>query len=79
VVDTDESGKLKVNKTQQKLIASFNDDLLLKAYELMRFSRIQETLQAKINKEKKVMNFLSSTGQEATEVGYAIHLQKGVD
>ncbi|MGL5268723.1 MAG: thiamine pyrophosphate-dependent enzyme [Spiroplasma sp.] len=27
----------------------------------------------------KVVNFLSSTGQEATEVGYAINIRKGID
>lgn len=79
VVDIDKEGKLMINKTQQKLISSLSSSLLLKAYKLMCFSRLQESLQAELNKDKKVMNFLSSTGQEATEVGYAIHLKKGVD
>jgi pyruvate dehydrogenase E1 component alpha subunit len=71
------------------LLPKITDEDLYKAYELMCFSRIQESLQLEMNLEKdesnqvkkvkKVINFLPSTGQEATEVGYAFHLRKGID
>ena len=77
-------------------LKKFDTKLLLKAYEDMCFSRIQEQMQMELNYEKdengkvkifnglpkvigKVINFLSSKGQEGVEVAYASCLRPGID
>lgn len=77
-------------------LKKFDTKLLLKAYENMCFSRIQEQMQMELNYEKdengkvkivnglpkvigKVINFLSSKGQEGVEVAYASCLRPGID
>lgn len=61
------------------LMPKISDELLLKAYRFMCLSRKQEEIQTEISEGGKNLNFLASAGQEATEVGYAIHLRKGID
>ncbi|WP_339022333.1 thiamine pyrophosphate-dependent dehydrogenase E1 component subunit alpha [Spiroplasma endosymbiont of Crioceris asparagi] len=52
---------------------------LLKAYKLMNLSRRQDDFQNKVQRQGRLLSFLSSTGQEAAEVGYAINLVQGQD
>lgn len=77
-------------------LKKFDSKILLKAYENMCFSRMQEQMQMELNYEKdekgqvklvngipkvigKVINFLSSKGQEGVEVAYASCLRPGID
>lgn len=62
-----------------KQLPKIDNEILIRAYKFMCLSRKQEEIQFKISDGGKNLNFLPSTGQEATEVGYAIHLRKGKD
>ncbi|WP_338979458.1 thiamine pyrophosphate-dependent enzyme [Spiroplasma endosymbiont of Lasioglossum malachurum] len=85
-----------INPNFVDYLKKFDSKVLLKAYENMCFSRIQEQMQMELNYEKdekgqvklvngipkvigKVINFLSSKGQEGVEVAYASCLRPGID
>ncbi|WP_025250791.1 pyruvate dehydrogenase (acetyl-transferring) E1 component subunit alpha [Spiroplasma sabaudiense] len=55
------------------------DEKVLEAYKIMNLSRNQDDYQNKMQRLGKMLSFLSSTGQEATEVGYAMQVKKGAD
>lgn len=87
--------KQEVNPKYADFLKKFDPKILLEAYKWMTLSRIQEKMQMEMNYARndkgiilvngqpkvlgKVINFLASSGQEATEVGYAINLRKGID
>lgn len=85
----DENGKV-VNKKFWPKKLSLN--VVLNAYKLILFSRLQERFQTEINYQKdsngefkkplqikKVINFLASSGQEACEVGSVFQLDRNKD
>ncbi len=55
------------------------DEKVLEAYKIMNLSRNQDNYQNKMQRLGKMLSFLSSTGQEAAEVGYAMQVNKGQD
>jgi pyruvate dehydrogenase E1 component alpha subunit len=61
------------------LVPKISNADLITAYKLMNLSRRQDDFQNKQQRLGRLLSFLSSTGQEASEVGYAMHLKKGVD
>ncbi|ATZ18933.1 pyruvate dehydrogenase E1 component subunit alpha [Williamsoniiplasma somnilux] len=62
-----------------KLMPEIDNDKLIEAYKLMNLSRRQDDFQNKAQRQGRLLSFLSSTGQEASEVGYAMNLIKGKD
>ncbi|PPE04124.1 thiamine pyrophosphate-dependent dehydrogenase E1 component subunit alpha [Williamsoniiplasma lucivorax] len=71
----DENGKI-INKD---LMPKINDEKLVEAYKLMCLSRTQDYYQNKQQRLGKILSFLSSTGQEAGEIAYAMHVRQGKD
>ncbi|ASP28205.1 pyruvate dehydrogenase E1 component subunit alpha [Spiroplasma corruscae] len=71
----DKTGKI----INPKLMPDIKDAKLLEAYKLMNLSRRQDDYQNKLQRQGRLLSFLSSTGQEATEVGYTLPLIKGKD
>lgn len=71
----DENG----NFVNLNLIPKISDYDVLMAYKLMCLSRNQDNFQNKIQRQGRMLSFLSSTGQEATEVAYGMQIIKGKD
>ncbi|AVP49416.1 thiamine pyrophosphate-dependent dehydrogenase E1 component subunit alpha [Williamsoniiplasma luminosum] len=71
----DENGKI-INKA---LMPNIKNETLIEAYKLMCLSRSQDNYQNKQQRLGKILSFLSSTGQEAGEIAYSMHVQKGKD
>lgn len=71
----DEKGKI-INK---KLMPKISPETLIKAYKLMTLSRRQDDFQNKQQRLGRILSFLTSTGQEAAEVAYAMQIKKGTD
>ncbi|AHI53332.1 pyruvate dehydrogenase (acetyl-transferring) E1 component subunit alpha [Spiroplasma culicicola] len=61
------------------LMPEIKDKELVEAYKLMNLSRRQDDFQNKAQRQGRLLSFLSSTGQEASEVGFALPLIKGKD
>ncbi|AHF60776.1 pyruvate dehydrogenase [Spiroplasma mirum ATCC 29335] len=71
----DKTGKI----INPDLMPKIKDKDVVEAYKLMCLSRKQDEFQNKIQRQGKMLSFLSSTGQEASEVAYAMQLIKGKD
>lgn len=71
----DATGKI----VKPELMPKISDDEVLTAYKLMCLSRRQDDFQNKIQRQGRMLSFLSSTGQEATEVAYGMQIIKGKD
>ncbi|AOG61018.1 pyruvate dehydrogenase E1 component subunit alpha [Spiroplasma helicoides] len=71
----DKDGKI----INPKLVPDIKDKDLIDAYKLMNLSRRQDDFQNKVQRQGRLLSFLSSTGQEASEVGYTLPLIKGKD
>ncbi|AKU79704.1 pyruvate dehydrogenase (acetyl-transferring) E1 component subunit alpha [Spiroplasma turonicum] len=71
----DKNGKV----LNEKLMPKLSDKQVIEAYKLMNLSRRQDEFQNKVQRQGRLLSFLSSTGQEASEVGYAYPLIKGKD
>ncbi|WP_031542487.1 pyruvate dehydrogenase (acetyl-transferring) E1 component subunit alpha [Mesoplasma photuris] len=71
----DENGKI----INPKLMPKISNEKVLEAYKLMNLSRRQDDFQNKAQRQGRLLSFLTSTGQEATEVAYAMQLVKGLD
>ncbi|AHB36785.1 pyruvate dehydrogenase (acetyl-transferring) E1 component subunit alpha [Spiroplasma apis] len=71
----DAAGKI-VNKD---LLPEISDEELVEVYKLMNLSRRQDDFQNKAQRQGRLLSFLSSTGQEASEFGYTWPLIKGKD
>ncbi|QHX35655.1 pyruvate dehydrogenase E1 component subunit alpha [Spiroplasma sp. TIUS-1] len=71
----DKDGKI-VNPT---MVPNLKNKDLIEAYKIMNLSRRQDDFQNKAQRQGRLLSFLSSTGQEACEVGYTIALKKGLD
>ncbi|ARU91078.1 pyruvate dehydrogenase E1 component subunit alpha [Spiroplasma clarkii] len=63
----------------EKLLPKISDKQLIEAYKLMNLSRRQDDFQNKAQRQGRLLSFLSSTGQEACEVAYALAMVKGQD
>ncbi|WP_338970188.1 thiamine pyrophosphate-dependent dehydrogenase E1 component subunit alpha [Spiroplasma endosymbiont of Labia minor] len=61
------------------LLPNIEDKTILEAYKIMNLSRIQDDFQTKMQRQGRLLSFLTSTGQEATEVGYSMCLRKDKD
>ncbi|AVN64093.1 MULTISPECIES: pyruvate dehydrogenase (acetyl-transferring) E1 component subunit alpha [Mesoplasma] len=64
----DKDGKI----INPKLAPSITDEELIKAYSIMNLSRRQDDYQNKMQRQGRLLSFLSSTGQEACEVAYTM-------
>ncbi|WP_026389806.1 thiamine pyrophosphate-dependent dehydrogenase E1 component subunit alpha [[Acholeplasma] multilocale] len=71
----DKNGKI----INQKIMPKIKNEIIIEAYKLMNLSRRQDDFQNKAQRQGRLLSFLSSTGQEASEVGYAMHLIEGQD
>ncbi|WP_134298406.1 pyruvate dehydrogenase (acetyl-transferring) E1 component subunit alpha [Spiroplasma gladiatoris] len=71
----DKNGKI----INEKLMPKLKDEEVIEAYKIMNLSRRQDEFQNKVQRQGRLLSFLSSTGQEATEVGYAYAMTKGKD
>ncbi|QGS52024.1 pyruvate dehydrogenase (acetyl-transferring) E1 component subunit alpha [Spiroplasma tabanidicola] len=71
----DQDGKI----VNPKLMPKLKDDQILEAYKIMNLSRRQDEFQNKAQRQGRLLSFLSSTGQEASEVGYAFAMIRGKD
>ncbi|QEH62026.1 pyruvate dehydrogenase E1 component subunit alpha [Spiroplasma chinense] len=56
-----------------------SDETLIEAYKIMNLSRKQDEFQNIVQRQGRLLSFLSSSGQEACEVAYAMSMEKGVD
>lgn len=63
----------------EKLMPKLTDKQLIEGYSLMNLSRRQDDFQNKAQRQGRLLSFLSSTGQEACEVGYIMPMIKGKD
>lgn len=71
----DKDGKI-INKD---LMPKIDNQKVIDAYKIMNLSRRQDDYQNKMQRQGRLLSFLSSTGQEAAEVGYAMQLDPKVD
>ncbi|QHX37026.1 pyruvate dehydrogenase (acetyl-transferring) E1 component subunit alpha [Spiroplasma sp. BIUS-1] len=71
----DKDGKI----LDEKLMPKMSDKEMIEAYSLMNLSRRQDDFQNKAQRQGRLLSFLSSTGQEAAEIGYTLPLIKGKD
>ncbi|AKX34089.1 pyruvate dehydrogenase E1 component subunit alpha [Spiroplasma litorale] len=71
----DQNGKI----INPKLMPNIKDTQILEAYKIMNLSRRQDDFQNKVQRQGRLLSFLSSTGQEACEVGYTFPMIKGKD
>lgn len=71
----DKDGKI----IHPELMPDMSDEEIIEVYKIMTLSRMQDDIQNKMQRQGRMLSFLSSTGQEAAEVGYAKCLRKGVD
>ncbi|ATZ16234.1 pyruvate dehydrogenase E1 component alpha subunit [Entomoplasma freundtii] len=71
----DQNGEI-LNK---RLMPDITPETLIEAYKLMSLSRRQDDYQNKQQRLGRILSFLSSTGQEAGEVAYAMQIKKGTD
>ncbi|PPE04827.1 pyruvate dehydrogenase E1 component subunit alpha [Entomoplasma ellychniae] len=71
----DKDGKV-INPT---LMPKISDEELIKAYSIMNLSRRQDDYQNKMQRQGRLLSFLSSTGQEACEVAYTMVLDPKKD
>ncbi|AGM24860.1 pyruvate dehydrogenase (acetyl-transferring) E1 component subunit alpha [Spiroplasma chrysopicola] len=71
----DNTGKI----LKPELMPKISDEDILTAYKLMCLSRRQDDFQNKVQRQGRMLSFLSSTGQEAAEVAYAMQIIKGKD
>ncbi|WP_342268425.1 thiamine pyrophosphate-dependent dehydrogenase E1 component subunit alpha [Spiroplasma endosymbiont of Aspidapion aeneum] len=63
----------------QKLFTGIDDKFILESYKLMNLSRTQDIYQNKVQRQGRILSFLSSTGQEACEVAYIKALNMKTD
>ena len=75
VMVIDEDGNVK----NPKLMPKLSEKVILEAYRLMCLSRQQDRWDTKYQRQGRILSFLTSTGQEACEVAYAMQIQKGID
>lgn len=68
----DNDGKI-VNKKEQPQLT---DDQVVQAYKTMLFSRTQEEKMTQFQRQGRMLTFLAAMGQEATQVGSAMALDK---
>ncbi|WP_027063448.1 pyruvate dehydrogenase (acetyl-transferring) E1 component subunit alpha [Mesoplasma seiffertii] len=71
----DSTGKI-INKD---LMPEISLEEVLEAYKIMNLSRRQDIFQNLVQRQGRLLSFLSSTGQEACEVAYSLNLIKGKD
>ncbi|AGR41624.1 pyruvate dehydrogenase (acetyl-transferring) E1 component subunit alpha [Spiroplasma taiwanense] len=71
----DKNGKI----INESLMPKISDKELIEAYKLMNLSRRQDDFQNKAQRQGRLLSFLSSTGQEASEIGFTLPLIKGKD
>lgn len=71
----DEKGKI----VNPEYMGKLSDQQVLEAYKIMNLSRVQDKKQSQWQRQGLLLSFLTSTGQEACEVGYALNLKRGVD
>ncbi|WP_381415304.1 pyruvate dehydrogenase (acetyl-transferring) E1 component subunit alpha [Spiroplasma endosymbiont of Anurida maritima] len=71
----DETGKI----INEKLMPKINKETVIKAYKIMSLSRAQDHFQDKVQKQGRLLSYLTSTGQEACEVAYGLQIKKGKD
>lgn len=62
-----------------KLMPKISDQEVLEAYKIMHLSRRQDIYQNTMQRQGRLLSFLSSTGQEACEVAYINALNKKTD
>lgn len=71
----DKDGKI----TNPKLMPEISNDEIIDAYKMMNLSRRQDIYQNTMQRQGRLLSFLSSTGQEACEVAYINALNKKTD
>ena len=71
----DQNGKI----INPQLMPKISKSEIINAYKLMCLSRMQDNWQNKWQRQGRMLSFLSSTGQEACEVAYALQVKQGVD
>ncbi|ENY68727.1 Pyruvate dehydrogenase E1 subunit alpha [Metamycoplasma auris 15026] len=71
----DKDGKI----INPKLMPQISDEELIDAYKMMNLSRRQDIYQNTMQRQGRLLSFLSSTGQEACEVAYINALNKKLD
>jgi pyruvate dehydrogenase E1 component alpha subunit len=71
----DKTGKI----IHPELMPEISNEDVLKAYKLMNLSRRQDQFQNTMQRQGRLLSFLTSTGQEAAEVAYTMVLDPKVD
>jgi pyruvate dehydrogenase E1 component alpha subunit len=71
----DKTGKI----IHPELMPKISNEEVLKAYKLMNLSRRQDQFQNTMQRQGRLLSFLTSTGQEAAEVAYTMVLDPKVD
>ncbi|WP_338983725.1 thiamine pyrophosphate-dependent dehydrogenase E1 component subunit alpha [Spiroplasma endosymbiont of Othius punctulatus] len=67
------------NIINKSLMPEVSDEELLEAYKMMNKSRMLDVYQNKMQRQGRLLSFLTSTGQEACEVAYINALDKKTD